>query len=154
MYLDVSEKVQDYKLKQRRLCVPFFITGSATAASKVVSSDLQVVYVRTEGLTAAADAVDSGGNFTTPDDNGGGGAIFGVLLAPGKAITRVLRIAVEQRTGTTATNKVQATSLAGASSTGITASGNIAFNITAAGLDLSSENFDGVAIIEYMVEQY
>lgn len=149
MYLELSEKVQDYKLKERRLCIPFTITGNATPASKLVGQDLQVMYVRTQGLTAAADAVDAGGNFASPDDATG---VFGILFAPGKPARKVLRIAVEQRNGSSATNKVQVTALKGASTTGVTASGNLAFDVTCAGLNLTNENFDGVAIIEYVIE--
>lgn len=149
MYLEKSDKVEDYKLKERRLTIPFTITGHATPASKTSSTDLAPLYLSTEGRTATAAAVDSGCNFTTASDSTG---VFGLLLTPGAVARKVLRVAVEQRSGTTATNKVQATVLNGASSTGITASGNIAVSATCAGLDLSAENFDGVLVIEYMIE--
>lgn len=150
MYLDISDKVQDYKIKQRRLCIPFSITGHATPASKVHASDLNgVLYLRSEGKTAEADAVDADGNFTTPVDASG---LFGILLNVGDSVRKVMRASVEQRSGSTATNKDQAVALQGDSSSGITENGNIAIDVTCSGLDLSAENFDGVLIIEYMIE--
>lgn len=149
MYLEREDKIQDYKLKERRLCIPFSITGNATPASKVHNQDLSALILRTEGKTAQADAIDAGGNFATASDATG---VFGILFDPGPAARKVLRVQVEQRSGSTATNRVQVTALKGASTTGVTASGNLAFDVTCAGLDLSSENFDGVLVIEYMVE--
>lgn len=149
-FIDQSNKVHNYDIRQRRLCVPFTITGNATPASKSTSADLSVVYVVTEGLTAAAAAVDSGTSFTTPVDSTGN---FSLLLLTGTTATRkIMRASVEQRSGSTATNLFQAVALKGASSTGITTSGNIAVSVTAAGLDLSAESFDGVLVVEYMVE--
>lgn len=149
-YLDQSNRVQDYSIKQRRLCIPFTITGNATPASKTSSVDLSAVYVVTEGLTAAAAAADSGTNFTAPADSTGD---FSLLLMTGASATRkLMSCTVLQRTGSTATNQFQVVAHKGASSTGVTASGNLAVSVTAAGLNLATENFDGIVIVEYMVE--
>lgn len=150
MYLDSDSQIQDYKLKQRQLVIPFTITGNATPANKVQAADLAALVLSTEGKTAAAAALDSGCNFASPVDANG---VFGLLLQPGARATKVLNVEVRQRSGATATNRDQAVALNGASSTGITALGNIAVSVTAAGLDLSAENFNGVLIIDYMIER-
>lgn len=150
MYLNKNEAVHDYMLKQRRLVIPFAVTGNATPASKTHTVDApQLVFLSFEGQTAIAAAEDSGQNLTAPNDANG---IIGVLVKVGETVRKVLQVKVEQRDGTTSTVATAVTALKGASSSGVTASGNIAASITITGLDLSAENYNGVLIVEYVIE--
>jgi hypothetical protein len=74
--------LNDHMRKLERLVLQVDITANATPASKVLSSDLpSAVYVRAEGLTAAADAVESlSGVVSTPVDATGK---FAVLIDTG-----------------------------------------------------------------------
>lgn len=69
---------QHYR-KQERLVFDASIVADSTPADKVHSTDLPgLVYLRTEGKTAAADAVeDLSAEFTTAADENG---IFGIVI--------------------------------------------------------------------------
>lgn len=136
---------QDYVQKSERLLVPFFIDSNATPASKTHASDLPgVVYLSTEGLTAAATAVDSGTNFTTQVDANG---IFGVLLANLGTVEKLLDAQlVNLSTGTATVTRV------GASSTGVTASGNIAVSIDWNG-NLATTDLTATIVVDYRISK-
>jgi hypothetical protein len=144
-HMDKNSAVEDYKLREKRLVIPFSITGNATPASKVVSNDLPAAMVlSTEGLTAQAAAIDSGCNFTTPVDANG---IFGILAYNLGTVEKLLDVQLVNLSSGTAT-----ISRKGASSTGVTASGNIAVSIDSS-LDLSMVNLSGHLVIEYRVSK-
>jgi hypothetical protein len=155
--MSVQEKnsvVNDYQLKQKRLVAEFTITGDATPASKVHGvPDLPgVMILRTEGKTADADAVETV-SFTTADDDSTGDSVFGILIKGGSDglgdIRKVLRAQITDRGGSATSVAIAGTS---DSTKGLTADGNLAFNVTGTGLNLSSENADLVVTIDYVAE--
>ena len=117
-----TSSVQDYLVKSHRLVIPFAIVNHATAANKTSSNDLpDALILSLEGLTATATAADSGCNFTTPTDSTG---VFGCLVQNLGTVTKLLDVqVVNPSSGTVAVTRV------GASSTGVTASGNIAVSV-------------------------
>lgn len=143
MYFHKHAGAEDYALRCARLLIPFSITFNATPASKVTAVDLAgVAVLATEGQTAAAAAVDSGTNFTTPVDATG---IFGVLLANLGTVEKLLDAQILQLSSGTAT-----ISKKGASSSGVTASGNIAVSIDSS-LDLSAVSLSAVLAVDYRI---
>lgn len=144
-HFDKNAAVHDYKLREKRLAIPFTITFNATPASKTHASDLGAsMYLSTEGLTAAATAVDSGTNFTTQADATG---IFGILCANLGTVDKLLDVSlVNLSSGTAAVTRV------GASSTGVTASNNIAVSIDWSG-NLATTSLTATLIIEYRVSK-
>ncbi len=117
-----NEAVEDYRVKSERMVIPFAIVHNATPASKTSSNDLPSALVLSmEGLTATATAIDSGTGFTTEVDATG---IFGCLVHNLGTVKKLLAVSLSDlSTGTATVTRV------GASSTGVTASGNIAVSI-------------------------
>lgn len=136
--------VEDTRERTHRMCVPFTIVHNATPASKTSSSDMAgVLYLSTEGLTAAATAVDSGTTFTTETDSTG---VFGCLLANMGTIDRLYDVQfVHLSSGTATVTRV------GSSSTGLTASNNIAVSIDWSG-NLATTDLTGTLIVDYRVK--
>lgn len=148
-----NQVLNDYNLKEKRLCAEFTITGNATPASKVhgVPELPGVLLLRTQGKTAEVDAVETV-SYTTPDD-GPTNSVFGVMIRGGTSfagsIKKVLLIRVTDRGGTATSLAVTA---ATGTTSGLTTGGNIAFNITGTGLDLEAENADIVVEVEYVAQ--
>lgn len=149
MYLDSNSQVMDYRLKTRRLVIPFSITGHATPASKTLSTDIpDAMVISAEGLTATATAIDSGTNFTTAVD--ATNAVFSLLVYNLGTVTQIKSAQVLDQ-GNTASGTAIAVARKGASSTGITASGNVALSVTYTGFDAATENLSAVLILDYKV---
>ncbi len=142
-YFNKTSAVLDYVTKSERLCIPFAIVHSATPANKTNSNDLGAAMVLAlEGQTATAAAIDSGTNFTTPVDSTG---IFGILLYSLGTISKLLNQEVKYLSSGTATvTKV------GASSTGVTASGNIAVSIDWDG-SLATTDLSATLVVDYIL---
>jgi hypothetical protein len=140
-----NEAVEDYRIKSERMVIPFKIVHHATPASKTTSSDLpSALVLSTEGLTAAATAIDSGTSFTTPNDSNG---VFGCLVYNLGTVKKLLHAdCVNLSTGTMALTRV------GASSTGVTASGNIAVSIDWNG-DLSMTDLSANLVLDFIVSK-
>lgn len=141
---DKNSGVEDYKLKLKRLIIPFAITHHATPASKVHAADLAALVLSTEGKTAVATAADSGTNFTTEADTTG---IFGILVKDLGTVEKVLTATMVSLSSGTAT-----VTAVGASSSGVTASGNIALSIDWSG-SLASTDLSGTLVIDYRVSK-
>lgn len=137
MHVQKNSTLEHQYLKLRRLVFDFSITANATPASKVHASDLPgVCFLRTQGKTAEADAVeDLSASFTTPDDESTGSSVFGVLISQLELIEKIYSIEVVEQTALSTSLTV--TSLG---TRGLTAGGNIAFNIAGAGLRLDTES--------------
>lgn len=143
-YEQVSS-VENYKLKSKRLIVPFSIVFHATPASKTSSNDLpDALILSMEGLTATATAADSGCGFTTPVDSTG---IFGCLVKNLGSVGKLLDVQVVNLSAGTA-----AVSRKGASSTGVTASGNIAVSVDWDG-SLATTSLTGHLVVDYTVTE-
>lgn len=138
-----NSPVNDYQVKQNRLCIPFTIVHNATPASKTNSNDLPAAMtLACEGQTAAAAAIDSGTNFSTPTDSTG---VFGVLIANLGTVNKVLKAEAAMLSSGTA-----AVSLSGASSSGVTASGNIAVSVDWSG-SLATTDLSATMIVDYNI---
>lgn len=125
--------------KTRQLVVECSITANATPASKKHASEIPgTLFLRTEGLTAEADAVESVA-FTTAADNSTGDSQFGILIKginlPQNEIEKVLEVEVTEQTALASSLTV-----AKVGSSWLTAEGNIAIDITGTGLNLASES--------------
>lgn len=142
-YFQKTAAVQDYQTKSSRLCIPFAIVHNATPASKTNSNDLSAAMVLAlEGQTAAAAAIDTGTNFTTPVDSTG---IFGILVYSLGTISKLLKSeTINLSSGTCTTTAV------GASSTGVTASGNIAVSIDWNG-NLATTDLSATLCIDFIL---
>lgn len=92
-----NSSLHDYLLKQTRLVFECAITASATPASKVHAVNFPgTVYLRTEGKTSEADAIeDLSATFATATDSTG---IFGILIDD-LVVTKILKVTVTASTG-------------------------------------------------------
>lgn len=123
--------------KTQRLCFDVTITADATPADKTHATDLPgVVYLRTEGLTAEADAIESG-TYTTADDGTG---VFGVLIDLGdnpadKIYKLDLQVDTGEITGTAA----------------LTSNGRIALDLDS-DQDISSQDITVTVVLDYREE--
>lgn len=140
-----NEAVEDYRIKSERMVIPFAIVHNATPASKTSSNDLpSALVLAMEGLTATATAIDSGTNFTTPNDGTG---IFGCLVYNLGTVKKLLAVdCVNLSAGTAAVTRK------GASSTGVTASGNIAVSIDS-NQDLSMTDLSGNLVLDFIISK-
>lgn len=144
----------DQSLKHKKLVFEFSITGNATPASKTSTSDLPgILVLRTEGLTAEADAVEAllSTGFTTPDDESAGDCTFGVMLKGSQlgSIGKVLKIAVSETSTSVATSMAITKHGTGGLSTG----GNITFSIVGTGLRLDTESPKICVEVDYVVTE-
>lgn len=149
MSLEKNNVVQDLALKTRRQVFEISITGNATPASKVHSTDLPgVAVLRSEGKIAEADAVETI-SWTTAQD--AANAVFGVLLKGSELgdIKKVLSCKVSE----TSTSVATALTVTKHGTGGKTTGGNIAFSITGTGLDLTSESPKIVCEVEYLLAE-
>lgn len=139
---------QEHLLKQERLCFQFSITANATPASKKQVSDIPGLCVlRMQGLTAAADAVETI-TWTTPVDNSGGNSVFGILLNLDRNLAdKVYSVSVSEVTALATSIAVTGpNNTAGAY---LTAAGNIAIEVAGTGLNLASESPTFKVTVEY-----
>lgn len=144
-YYQKNQAVNDYAIKMQRLCVPFAIVHHATPASKTYSSDLPAAMTLSlEGLTAAATAIDSGTSFTTPVDSTG---IFGILMSQLGTVSKLHKAEVIGLSSGTCT-----VAFKGASTSGVTASGNVAVSVDWSG-DLSSTDLSATACFDYIISK-
>lgn len=144
-HFNKNSAVEDYKVKSERLCIPFAIVYHATPASKTSSNDCAAALTLSmEGLTAAATAIDSGAGFTTETDSTG---IFGCLLSNLGTVSKLLDVQLVNLSSGTAT-----VSRKGASTTGVTASGNIAVSVDWSG-NLATTSLSATLIVDYIVSK-
>jgi hypothetical protein len=131
------------KLAYEDLNVKVQIIGSQTQSSILTYSDgSTLVYHEDDARTVTA--VDAGIGFALTDlDNDAPPAVLGVLIPVGDALeiiellvptTSIVNVALA---GPMTAGVV---TLKGASSTGVTASGNIAFTLSCTGLDIDEDN--------------
>jgi len=130
-----SSTMENYLLANEHLVFTAQITHNATPASKLQSSDISnVAVLRTQGLTAQADAIESGIAFTTPVDTSG---IFGLLLD--EQVAKILKVVVTPSSGT-----VTVTS-------GISAGNRLYLNIDSS-VDLSATDLSMTIELDYMLK--
>jgi hypothetical protein len=141
-YFDKNASVEDYKLHEKRMIVPFSVVHNATPANKTNSNDLPAAMVLDLQGQLAADAIDSGCNFTTPNDASG---VFGVLMYHLGTVNKLLDVGIVNLSSGTAS-----VARSGASSSGVTASGNIAVSVTWSG-NLATTDLSANMVFEYNV---
>lgn len=142
-----NNSLHDYRLKEERLTPEFSIVANATPANKQESVDIStVMYIRAQGQTAAADAIEPGLAFTSPADNSAGNSVFGVLLTNLGSIKRVKEIIVTEQTSFSS-----AVSVTKLGVNGLTPGGNIAFNVSSTGLHLDTQSPTFLIKLEYQL---
>lgn len=140
--------LNDFMVKSERLVFRFSITGHATPASKVHSCDLPNVYLRTLGKTAAADAIETLTWTTAVDVTN---ANFGILIDLGdNEVQQVQKVTVTEITALEASHTTKGPNASTAVNRHVTASGNIAIEILATGLDLETESPTYVVEVDYL----
>ena len=121
-----NEEAERLNLKSKRLVLNFSIQKHVSPASKILASKYpQLLEIRAESATAAADLLDPGAaaSFASPSDANG---VFGLLLHNENFIEVVDIVSCTCSTGTVTI-----------SSFGVTALGNAYINLT------SNQNFNG-----------
>lgn len=138
---NVVKYVSDPLLESLRIAVRqvecvVTLNGNTTPASITTSTNMPtgvICYAETSGQPTP---VDAGANFGTLDSNAAPSTV-GILVLTSTAI-RIVDIYVPTLGITSAQMTAGVISLNGASTTGITASGNIAFVVSCTNLDLDS----------------
>lgn len=148
---------QEHLLRQERLVFNFSIVGNATPANKGQAVDIPgLVVLRTEGQTAAADAIETLA-WTAPVDNSAGNSVFGILLNLSQPISATLDTDADIADKVYSVSMVEVTSVSasealtgpGGSASFLTADGNIAIEVAATGLNLASESPTFTVVVEY-----
>ncbi len=138
----------DQLLRTQRLVAEFSITGDATPADKTHSPDVSgLMVLRTEGLTTAADAVETI-TWTTAVDDSTGDSVFGILLDLDENIAE--KVYSVTLTEVTAVSTSEVVTGPNSGSSFLTTAGNIAVEIAATGLDLSTESPTFRLEVEYL----
>lgn len=139
-----NSAVLDYEIKSERLCVPIASTAAA-AASIVYSSDLgAAISIAGELQTAVTAAIDSGTNFTAPVAASG---IMGILVYNLGTVDKLLSATLYNVNSGTAVLSPK-----GASSSGVTQSGNIAISLDSS-LDFTAAAFSAVLCLDYRISK-
>ena len=138
MAIDERNKNSTLESYLQRQCNTAFnasITHNATPALKIQQSDISnVAVLRTQGLTAQADAIESGIAFTTPNDASG---TFGLLLD--EQVTSILEVTVVPSSGTVTVTQ------------GVSAGNRIYLNIVSS-VNLSTTDLSMLIKIRYMLK--
>lgn len=138
--------VQEYVISSQRLVIPFAIVANATPANKSQSNGLGAAMILAlQGQTAAAAAIDSGTNFTSPSDSSG---TFGILLYNLGQVLALQDFNVKSLASGVLT--AQTVTAVGSSNTGVTASLNIALSVSGAS-SLATTSFNGYVSVDYQV---
>ena len=146
--------VRQHQLKHEKLGFNIKITANATPASKVHTVDLPgVVYLRTEGKVAEADAVETITWTTAADATN---AVFGILIDGSELCDQSIRAVKAARvsqvvaTGTAIT--VRAPNNSSTVTAMLTAGGNIAIEVLATGTSLDTETATFFVEVDYELE--
>ena len=143
--IEKNVHVNEAMIKYRELAFQFSVTHNATPADKVHSTSLPIAYLRTEGKTATADALeDLSAEFTTAADATG---IFGIFINGEDNIADIDRIVSVE----IFTNSAE-TCVLGADYINLSSSNNIAIDLDS-GLNLASASIaDYQVIVKYMIK--
>ncbi len=150
-HLESNPVVEDHLIKTVTLTFELDIASDATPACKVHSGDLAgIAVLRSEGLTAVADAVEACVCYTTAVDNCGGDSVIGVILDASKLsgdILKVLDIQVIDQDGDGTAIVVTKHGVRG-----LTTGGNVAFSIAGAGIVLDAEDPTYLIEVKYKIK--
>lgn len=153
MYLSKASGGESQMLRHKRVILELTVKGNASAALVQHAPDApDSVFLQTEGNDDVS-AQDAGATFGTIENNNAGASIMGVLIDSeklfGKKIGRLYPLTVTEVTSTAGT---VTSALKGVSSSGITASGNIALTIAGTTADLSSDTVTYRIVLEGLLE--
>ena len=140
--------VRQHQLKHEKLVLKFTITANATPASKVHTCDLPgIAILRTEGITTAADALETVTWTTAVDATN---ACFGIIIDGSElgSIRRVLGARLTQVVAT-GTAIVSRAPNSGVHTAMLTTGGNVAVEFLMTGTDLASESPSCMLEIDY-----
>jgi len=142
-----QDLVLNRQLKVQELAIPLSITGNATPASVVPTSDERgMVFLETEGvdqITAALNG-DTAPTFVAQDDSNG---LFSVMIVVGEQIQKVLSAQLVRR------NAHASDSAKLANTTGITALGDKIVLDCDTAVNLSSASLDACLIVRYIAAE-
>jgi hypothetical protein len=150
--MEQNSVLNDYQLKQKRLCAELTITANATPANKEhgIPDVPGVMLLRTEGKTSDVDAIETVA-FTTADDENTGNCVFGVMLRGGDeglgSIRKVLSIRLEETSSSPLSTALAVTKHG---TSGLTTDGNIAFSVAGTGLRLDTESPRILVTVDYL----
>lgn len=153
MLLPKEQSGMSHMLRMKRVVLDISVVGNATAASVRHSSDAPgAVFVQSEGNDQVT-AQDSAATFGTIENNNAGASILGVLMhAPkmlGGKIQKIFSCSAAEVTSTAGT---VALALKGASSSGITADGNLAVTISGTTANLAADTVTYRLTLECLLE--
>jgi hypothetical protein len=149
--------IQDRQLEVLEVCIPLFITGNATPASKTLANDEPArLFLNAQGIsqiTLANGAVDSSAELSAITfqslASGDASGKFSGLLRINEPIVKVLSLELIQRTGG---NSVVSCDLTSAPSSGITSGGDkVVFDATVSSVNFSSANLDACLVARVQV---
>ena len=146
-----NPSVRNHQLKHESLKVGFTIVGHATPGSKTHTVDLPgIMILRTEGITTAADALETI-TFTTAVD--ATNACFGILI-DGSELGSIRKVKGAKLTQVLATGTAIVTRApnSGVPTAMLTAGGNIAIEFLMTGTDLGSGAETAVCLLEIEYE--
>jgi hypothetical protein len=144
-----ESSLMNHQLQNKRVVFEFAITANAVPASKKVESDIPgVALVVTQGLTAAAVAIEPTilAQITTPVDATGSFSILVKLPLEKEKAKKVYKVTLTEKTAFSSANTITLVN----SATGITTDKNIAFSVVATGVDLTTESPRYLCEIEYL----
>lgn len=136
--LELNPGYNSHMVKSRRLVASVSVVANAAPASKTHNSDISdSLILRTEGLTATADAIeDLSATFTAANDANG---IFGILIHIENA-GKILSASVKNEAGTEELV-----------SSPISSGKNIALDVDSA-IDLSTTDQTFSIVVEYLLD--
>ena len=146
-YYAKQELVQNRQLKVQSLSIPLSITGNATPASVVVSSDEPaILFIKTQGVDKITPALngDTAPTFVSQVDATG---LFSVMLVIAEQIQKV-NCAQLIRRSAHATDSAKIANV-----TGITALGDKIVLDCDTAADLSAANLDACLVVQYVVAE-
>lgn len=153
MYLPDSSAGQSLLLQHRRVILDVSFVGATPSTSVRHASDVPGgVFLASEGVDDVA-SEDSGANFGTLQNNNSGASTVGVLVGGPKAlggkVNKLYSLSVAEVTSTAGT---VSSALKGASSSGISADGNIAFTISGTDANLDSDTVTYRVTVECQID--
>lgn len=158
--IGANANLDDALLKFREFPIRFHIVGNATPASKtqrIIGFGSEIGAISSEGKTADATAIEASVGFTTEVDATNarvGFLLKGSELGGSSGIARVHKVEIATDiAGTGGASLAVAKVDSGTTVDGLTAGGNIAFELSASsGLDLASETMDIEVLVRYSVK--
>jgi hypothetical protein len=147
-YTAKQELVRNRQLKVQQLAIPLSITGNATPASVVPTSDERgIVFLRTEGVNQITPALNGDTAPTLVAQNDANG-LFSVMIVIGEQIQKVLSAELVSRSAHSTADSAKL-----ANTNGITALGDKIVLDCDTAVNLSSASLDACLIVRYIAAE-